>query len=106
MRPGAKLVIRQPNKPERIYSLTWQPCGPVREAGCCSPVEEGSFAQQQLHYLGVARPCRQVEGGQASLVPLVQQAGVGDGLQQPLTGVETAKPDGTGPGEVVSEGIH
>ena len=68
-------------------------------------MEEGSFAQQQLHYLGVARSCCQVERSQAPLIPLVQQAGVSDGLQQPLTGVETPKPETTGPGEVVS-GIH
>lgn len=55
-------------------------------------MEECPLAKQQLHHLGVALPGGQVERRQALLVALVQQAGVGDGLQQAVARVDAAVP--------------
>lgn len=55
-------------------------------------MEERPLAKQQLHHLGVALPGGQVERRQALLVALVQQAGVGDALQQPVARVDAAVP--------------
>lgn len=57
-----------------------------------SPVEESSLAQQQLHHLGVPLFGSQMERSQASLVPLVKQTGVCNGLQQPVARIDAAVP--------------
>lgn len=56
------------------------------------PVKESSFAQQQLHHLGVALFGGQMKWCHASLVAFVQQPRVCDVLQQSVTRIDAPIP--------------
>lgn len=56
------------------------------------PVKESSFAQQQLHHLGVALFGGQMKGCHASLVAFIQQPRVCDVLQQSVTRIDAPIP--------------